>query len=182
LLKIDAMQVEPTEGERYNLHARSAGVAPIIQFPEDEEELGASKPVQQPKFVVDQAVYEGVKSTSRSGSVGPSSSDMIPPMRGLSHLQVSFGLASDVHMIPGDSVLGKRPAEDDEVQGHPLNLSLGLNYSGRVAEKKKDDGDLGTNHGPQARPGPGSSSQLKPTGHSTSGKKARPYVWSRQAQ
>jgi hypothetical protein len=54
---------------------------------------------------------------------------MIPALRGLSNLQVSFGSATDVTMIAADTILGKRPAgEEDEVQGQCLDLSLGLNY------------------------------------------------------
>jgi hypothetical protein len=39
---------------------------------------------------------------------------MIPAMRGLSNLQVSFGSATDVQMANGDTVLGKRAAGEEE--------------------------------------------------------------------
>jgi hypothetical protein len=51
----------------------------------------------------------------------PTSSDMIPAVKGLSNLQVSFGSGSDVSMTPADSVLGKRMAEgnDEPVHSNP---------------------------------------------------------------
>jgi hypothetical protein len=55
---------------------------------------------------------------------------MIPPLRGLSNLQVSFGLVQDVNMYQADTILGKRAAEEEEVQGGRLDLTLGLNYGG----------------------------------------------------
>jgi hypothetical protein len=74
------------------------------------------------------------------GVMGPTPSDMIPALRGLSSLQVSFGSASDVVMTPGDTILGKRGAcDEEEVEGQRLDLSLGLDYgkgSSRAIPKK----------------------------------------------
>jgi hypothetical protein len=39
---------------------------------------------------------------------------MIPALRGLSNLQVSFGSAMDLSMAIADSVLGKRAAGEEE--------------------------------------------------------------------
>jgi hypothetical protein len=128
LPKIDAMQVEAPITERRADMPAAGNTTPIIQFPEEEEDAAALITNNQTKLVVDPTIYKGVKAASHSGSAGPRSSDMIPPMRGISQLQVSFGSAVDVNMIPADSVLGKRPAEEEEVQGQRLNLSLGLNY------------------------------------------------------
>jgi hypothetical protein len=51
-------------------------------------------------------------------------------MRGLSNLQISFGLDGDVVMTSADRVLGKHATDDEEVQGGRLDLTLGLDYGG----------------------------------------------------
>jgi hypothetical protein len=132
LPKIDAMQMGSTPAKNC---MNSVGTArePIIQFPEDDENQREEHEVNPVMinvhpFVVGnvmQAMSHG--SGSKGGLHGPHSSDMIPPMKGLSTLQVSFGSA-DVNMVAADSILGKRAAKEEEVQGERLELSLGLNY------------------------------------------------------
>jgi hypothetical protein len=56
---------------------------------------------------------------------------MIPALQGLSSLQVSFDSVNDVQMQPADTILGKRMADEKEVQGERLELSIGLNYGGQ---------------------------------------------------
>jgi hypothetical protein len=67
----------------------------------------------------------------------PTSSDMIPTVKGLSNLQVSFGSGSDVSMTPADSVLGKRMAEGNDEPVQKLELSLRLGLDGHVGGKPK---------------------------------------------
>jgi hypothetical protein len=50
----------------------------------------------------------------KSAPAGPRLSDMIPAIWGLSAMEFSQGSGSDVSMSNGDSVLGKRIAEDTE--------------------------------------------------------------------
>jgi hypothetical protein len=119
-------------------HATSTGKdrEPIIQFPEEEEHQSVKKERSQVNISMNkhilgnmmQAMSQG--SGSKSGSSRPRSSDMIPPMRGLSNLQVSSGSDGDVVMTPVDRVLGKRVVDDEEVQGGRLDLTLGLKYGG----------------------------------------------------
>jgi hypothetical protein len=77
------------------------------------------------------------KSTLRGTQSGPTSSDMIPAVHGLSNLEVSFGSGSDVSMQASDSVLGKRTAEGDDVPVQKLELSLGLGIGGQAGGKQK---------------------------------------------
>jgi hypothetical protein len=70
---------------------------------------------------------QGTGAGNGSWGHGPRPSDMIPTLQGLSSLHVSFGSASDVAMMRG--------AEEQEVQGQRLDLSLGLNYG-----EKQDGG------------------------------------------
>jgi hypothetical protein len=105
---------------------------------------------------------------------------MIPALRGLSNLHVSFGSATDVSMAIADSMLGKRPAgEEEEVQGAALDLSLGLTYGGMAegGTSKK-----GRKHIKQTGPNLalGGRTVFKPTEHVKSSKQARPHVWTRQ--
>jgi hypothetical protein len=76
-------------------------------------------------------------SALRGTQSGPTSSDMIPAVRGLSNLEVSFGSESDVSMQAADSVLGKRTAEGDDVPIQKLELSLGLGIGGQAGGKQK---------------------------------------------
>jgi hypothetical protein len=132
-------------------------------------------------FAVNQNVYEQIKSASQSGSVGPNSNDMIPPLRGLSNLQVSFGLVQDVNMYQADTILGKRAAEEEEVQGGRLDLTLGLNYGGDATMGRAALPDQNQQRN-VTKPGVITHKKVVATGHVKSGKKARPNVWSRQAQ
>jgi hypothetical protein len=120
------------------------------------------------------------------GVVGSTPSDMIPALRGLSLLQVSFGSASDVVMTPGDTILGKRgTCDEEEVEGQRLDLSLGLDYgkgSGRAIPKKgRNKAAMKEPSGPIRERGE-QEKKMVPTGHMSTGKKARPHVWTRQAQ
>jgi hypothetical protein len=133
---VEAMQMEqPTPNQDLNNQRRTNQQEPIIQFPEEEYQ-----PVDQTNLYVHPQVMEQMRaaatsSRTRTATGGPNSSDMIPPMRGLSNLHVSFGSAADVEMLPADRVLGKRAAgEEEEVQGQRLELSLGLNYGGQQEE------------------------------------------------
>jgi hypothetical protein len=117
LPKIDAMQMGSTRAEN-RADAVGRDREPIIQFPEDDENQAGEKEVKPVMINVHpfvgnvmQAMSNG--SGSKGGSHGPHSSDMIPPLKNLSTLQVSFGSA-DVHMT--ESILGKRAAEEEEVQ------------------------------------------------------------------
>jgi hypothetical protein len=62
---------------------------------------------------------------------------MIPAVKGLSSLQVSFGSGSDVSMTPADSVLGKRMTEGNDEPVQKLELSLGLGLDGHAGGKPK---------------------------------------------
>jgi hypothetical protein len=106
---------------------------------------------------------------------------MIPPMRGILNLQVSFGSVQDVTMTPADTVVRKHAADDEEVQGEQLDLTLGLNYRGEMMVDKDQEGRQGD---PLVQPSKhlmmddGKDRRFVRTGHV---KKARPNVWSRQA-
>jgi hypothetical protein len=79
---------------------------PIIQFLEEEgQELGVVE-AGRVQLTIDHTVLEHMQqipdvNRGDKGVVGPTPSDMIPALRGLSSLQVSFGSASDVVMTPG---------------------------------------------------------------------------------
>jgi hypothetical protein len=96
LPKVDAMQMGSTPNHR---HATSIGreKEPIVQFLEEDELQSKAEEDGQVNITVNKHVLGNVMqamnfgSGSRSGSLGPHSSDMIPPMRGISNLQVSFG-------------------------------------------------------------------------------------------
>jgi hypothetical protein len=124
--QVDAMQVDANEPRAGGHKGRGHNLEPIIQFPEEE---GQNVGLEVNANVLEQ--LKTFEAASRQGPFGPRQSDMIPALRGLSHLQVSFGSATDVSMAFADSVLGKRPAgEEEEVQGAALDLSLGLTYGG----------------------------------------------------
>jgi hypothetical protein len=190
LPQVDAMQVGTTPAPR---HATSTGKdrEPIIQFPEEEEEhQSVEKERNQVNIMMNkhilrnmmQAMSQG--SGSKSGSFGPRSSDMIPPMRGLSNLQVSFGSDGDVVMTSADRVLVKRAADDEEVQGGRLDLTLGLDYGGdrerEGCQEERGDVQAHTSKLPVGEQGPGQ--RIVRTGHVKAEIKARPNVWSRQVQ
>jgi hypothetical protein len=169
---------------------RRSGLEPFIQFPEEENEPQRDGGPGRTGYIVASEVLEQIK-RSGPGTVGtaggdePSASDMIPALRGLSNLQVSFGSATDVNMLAADTILGKRAAgEEDEVQGQCLDLSLGLNYdsgalegSNRQGSRQKKNQKTNTRPGSVTQEG---KQNIKPTGHVSSAKKARPHVWTRQ--
>jgi hypothetical protein len=103
--------------------------------------------------------------------------DMIPAIRDLSGLEVSFGSASDVSMTAGDSVLGKRSAADKHEQTEQdMNLALSLKVKDSVGGQQKK----GRTQGLEERAASDNKtreSKMVPTGH---GKQARSFVWSRQ--
>jgi hypothetical protein len=84
-------------------------------------------------------------------------------------------------MTPAYTVLRKRAADDEEVQGEHLDLTLGLNYGGGMLV---DGNQEGRQEDPHAQPSEhlmmdeGRDRRFVRTGHV---KKARPNVWSRQA-
>jgi hypothetical protein len=72
------------------------------------------------------------------------------------------------------------------VQGNRLELSLGLDYGGgrlndhhKKGKQQPSSGERGSR---PHRGGRGSTQKMVATGHVSSGKKARPNVWSRQEQ
>ncbi|KAM0886067.1 hypothetical protein ACQ4PT_029942 [Festuca glaucescens] len=113
---------------------------PIVQFSDEE---GQDANVDQDHHIhvgmkadmlTQMQFMQGRHGAGSSGSSwmhGPRPNDMIPALQGLSNMQVSFGSMSDVSMPTADTVLGKRAAEEQEVQGQRLELSLGLNYEGK---------------------------------------------------
>jgi hypothetical protein len=128
-------------------------------------------------------------SGENQASSGPHSSDMIPPIRGLAYMQ-----DSDVSMSAPDSVLGKRTAEENEVQGGKLDLSLALNYdAGAGGQPKKGKTGGGHRQKPEAkemkdmgtRPEEGVTTRTRrkiATGHAAADNLTRSRTWSRQAQ
>jgi hypothetical protein len=123
----------------------------------------------------------------RQASSGPHSSDMIPVLRGLSNLH-----DSDVSM--SDSVLGKRTAEENEVQGEKLDLSLALDYGvavGGQPKKGKTGGAAKSQPKEKTTKDVEDAAQGTPTtrtrrkiatGHAATSNLTRSMVWSRQAK
>ncbi|KAM0890605.1 hypothetical protein ACQ4PT_026934 [Festuca glaucescens] len=139
--QVDAMVVDQGSGAKPDISRTVHDASlPIVQFP-DEEGQDAS-PDQNPtiqlglagdtltrlKYLQNQ---QAAVSGGSSWEHGPRASDMIPALQDLSNLQVSFGSISDIYMPPADTILGKRTAEEEEVQGQRLHLSLGLDYEGQ---------------------------------------------------
>jgi hypothetical protein len=128
-------------------------------------------------------------SGDNQASLGPHSSDMIPPIRGLAYMQ-----DSDVSMLAPDSVLGKRTAEENEVQGGKLDLSLALNYdAGGGGQPKKGKIGGGQRQKPEARQVKDMGTRPEDvvmtrtrrkiaTGHVATDNLTRSRTWSRQAQ
>jgi hypothetical protein len=89
--KVDAMQVVP----EVNLGYRDAS-QPIIQFPDDDanpaDPMRADhvRVTMTPDMLARMQHLQEETASSSSGGRGPSSNDMIPAMRNLSHLQVFF--------------------------------------------------------------------------------------------
>jgi hypothetical protein len=117
---------------------------------------------------------------------GPHSSDMIPPLRGLSQLEMSQGSGSDVSMTAADTVLGKRMAGESEAPEQRLDLSLALNYTAPLGGKPKRGRKAGTGDGQgDKKDGMLDSVAARTrrkivTGSSTSGNLTRPNDGSRQ--
>jgi hypothetical protein len=197
LAKIDPMQVDGrvqeaslvcAGGQSGELKGKDA--EPIIQFPEDDIVASGNDRQNHANLFINPNILahmQQLSGGSRGGPGGPTASDMIPALRGLSDLHVSFGSATDIPMVPADTILGKRSAiEEEEVQGNRLELSLGLDYGGgRLNDHHKKGKQQQSPGGRGSRPrrgGRGGTQKMVATGHVSSGKKARPNVWSRQEQ
>jgi hypothetical protein len=196
--KVDAMQMEASrmrkgqEGRVQKVLEDRDAPQPIVQFPEEDNPgEGHGTDNLQITMTADmmmhmQQLQAKATSTSSGGRV-LSSKEMIPAMRNLSNLQVSFGSASDTPMPPADSVLGKRGAEESEVQGERLELSLGLNYGakedgGMLKKGKKQSVEQDLSAARSVELVYKRNKKQTATGHEPSGKLARPNVWSRQGQ
>lgn len=205
---IQAMRM--TENWEIQQQAASArqGSQPIIQFLEEEgsptamgneEESDHQIHITMSTDFLSQLQRAQAQSQAQAGTSsmygswghGPRSSDMIPALQGLSSLQASFGSVSDVAMTPADTVLGKRAAADQEVQGERLELSLGLDYGGQntgVEPKKGKRQEVAKERAKEQADKRGvemvykRNKKVAATGHKHIGNLTRPNVWSRQAQ
>ncbi|KAM0922941.1 hypothetical protein ACQ4PT_005872 [Festuca glaucescens] len=195
--RVDAMLMGPSQNTHQQAPSEGRdGAQPIIQFPDDEGQGTAEHGCHmQVSLTADmlaklQQVHAQARQDTSSGyswGQGPRPSDMIPALQGLSSLQVSFGSVNDISMPAADTVLGKRGAEDHEVQGERLELSLGLDYGGEEnagTSRKGKAQDLG-----KKQPGRRDvemvykrNRKMAPTGHTATGNLTRPNVWSRQEQ
>jgi hypothetical protein len=139
---VDAMLVDQSQGMQPQPQGGRDAAVPIISFP-DEEEVHSGQLQDKPVRVCMtedmlsnlQRMHGGTASMAsggRSWHSGPRASDMIPALQGLSSLQVSFGSA-DTAMVPADTILGKRTAEEQEVQGERREFPDELDYMGREA-------------------------------------------------
>jgi hypothetical protein len=168
---------------------------PIIEFPEDEglpachtQDNPVRVTMTEDMFSNFHRMYAGNGAASGSSSWrgGPRVSDMIPALHGLSSLQVSFGSVSDTAMAPADTVLGKRAAEEQEVQGERRELASGLDYAGEEVatppKKGRTSASTGTPDEKSKTKVYTRTKSMAATGHKHSGKLTRPNVWSRQEQ
>jgi hypothetical protein len=193
--QVDAMLVTAEMGAQTNQSERDAS-KPIIQFPdEDGHEADAAQnqhthigmTADMLAHVYRMQVQQGAGSGSSSWPRGPRSSDMIPALHGLSDLQVSFGSASDVAMYPADTILGKRNAEEPEVQGDRLDMARGRDDDGQREGGTSKKGKIqGSAHGQGERREVElfyrRNRKQTATGQKPSGNLTRPNVWSRQGQ
>jgi hypothetical protein len=87
-------------------------------------------------------------------------------------------------MPPADTVLGKRGAEEPEVQGQRLELSLGLNYGHKQDGGKAKKGKTHVNKEVKRNVEVvyKRNKKLASTGRLPTGELTRPNVWSRQEQ
>jgi hypothetical protein len=186
--KVDAMQMESTPQILNPAGNCEQHTVPFVQF-SDEDVPNADPSQASKKYVVEQNFFRHMQQSSGaspelSGRMGPRSSDMIPAMRGISNLYVSFGSATDISMANADSVLGKRTAgEEEEVQGQHLDLSLGLNYgdasAGGQLKRGKTRKEVRNHKAGPTMGTRGGQTRMKATGHVSSVKKANPHVWLR---
>jgi hypothetical protein len=114
--KVDAMQMESTPQILNPAGNCEQRTTPFVQF-SDEDVPDADPSQASKKYVVEQNFFWHMQQSSGAspelgGRMGPRSSDMIPAMRGISNLYVSFGSATDISMANADSVLGKRTARE----------------------------------------------------------------------
>ncbi|KAK1615802.1 hypothetical protein QYE76_021319 [Lolium multiflorum] len=193
--RVDAilMDTRQTNNQYVTPTGRDAS-QPIIQFPEEEvqgtAEQGGHIQVTMTRDMLAklQKVQAQSQQEANSGrgswEYGPRPSDMIPALQGLSSLQVSFGSVNDISMPPADTILGKRAADDQEVQGGRLELSLGLDYGskrngatpkkGKTQELEKTQGRSRVVDVYYQR-----QKKLAATGHKPADNLTRPNVWSR---
>jgi hypothetical protein len=195
--KVGAMVMDPGHGAQVctDLVGKDASI-PIVQFPDedgqgDETERTPQVHVEMTADMLAHMQRMHARHNSMVGGSnwerGPRPSDMIPALQGLSSLQVSFGSVNDVSMTPADTILGKRGAEEQEVQGGRLELSLGLDYGGTKAGGTPKKGK--TQGADQGQPETRNIDMFyrrnrkgAATGHTPTGKLTRPNVWSRQEQ
>jgi hypothetical protein len=206
--KVEAMQMDTneagvqsakplcsqTQGNQISLKDASL---PLVEFPDEEDEADVvhtdqvqvtmTKDMLAKLQQAQSQAHQVLKERQMSQSFGPRQSDMISALQGLSSLQVSFGSVNDVSMQAADTVLGKRAADEEEVQGEQLDLSLGMNYgqkkSGGTPKKGRmqEQGTEPAGQRPVARVYTRNKNQA-PSGHKPTGHLTRPNVWSRQAQ
>lgn len=131
------------ETAQVNMQAGKEVEQPIIQFPEEDEaqteeqtchiQVTMTKDMLAKLQQAHDQVRQQTQGNRTSQSFGPRPSDMIPALQGLSSMQVSFGSVNDITMHPADSVLGKRAADEQEVQGEQLDLSLGMAHGKKAS-------------------------------------------------
>ncbi|KAM0920745.1 hypothetical protein ACQ4PT_007312 [Festuca glaucescens] len=187
--KVDALRMGPSTDKEQGRDASQ----PIIQFPEEEGQNPSATYTSDvhitmtPDMLAQMQNFQARQEASSSHNSwrhGPRQSDMIPALQGLSSLQVSFGSVNDISMVPADTVLGKRQAVEQEVQGGRLELSLGLDYGGKqqgITPKKGKTQDADTEKR-QVEVVYRRNKKSTATGHKPTGNLTRPNVWSRQEQ
>ncbi|KAK1660880.1 hypothetical protein QYE76_049039 [Lolium multiflorum] len=196
--QVGALVVEQAHDIPVGTHQRGHDASkPIIQFPEEDGQgetrragdLDLKLSVTE-DMLINMQRLQARRSASASygtGSFGPRHSDMIPALQGLSSLQVSFGSVNDVSMVPADTILGKRLADEQEVEGGCLELSLGLDYGSKQAGGTPKKGRTQED---QSKPQEQRSvekfyrrnKKVTSTGHKPTGNLTGPNVWSRQEQ
>lgn len=125
---------------------------------------------------------------SQDRDATPHSSDMIPALKGLSQTGLSQKSDSDVSMPAADSGLGKRTAEEKELQGQKLDLSLALtlNVPTGAKQKRRKKGETADTQGNQKDTATdGIAARTRRKSASDPAQKAnltRPNVWARQEQ
>ncbi|KAK1630142.1 hypothetical protein QYE76_004457 [Lolium multiflorum] len=147
--QVGALLVEQGHATDLGIQRRGHDTSkPIIQFPEEDGQ-GETKPAGDFQLSVTEDMLVNMQrlqarqspsASYGSGGFGPRHSDMIPALQVLSILQVSFGSVNDESMIPADTILGKRLADEQEAQGGCLELSLGLDYGGQASWRHSKEG------------------------------------------
>jgi hypothetical protein len=113
---------------------------------------------------------------------------MIPALKGLSQTGLSQKSDSHVSMPAADSGLGKRTAEEKELQGQQLDLSLALTLNALTGakQKRRKKGETANTQGNQKDiKTDGVAARTRRNSASDPAQKAnltRPNVWARQEQ